>query len=162
MSERRLVYNWVAKEAEKGQADREAREQHEIDTEDPRVDQRSEEEQIQNKYVGLLGEIVACNRNDWKRARTLEKISLPYDAIDDHGLKVEIKTFTKWKREKRVNPDCDYALLLFHWKDENDEHFEPIRRFDRSQLEARDGIFLKWHFWQKLLRDAGVPERFVR
>ena len=168
MPERRLVYNWVATEAEKEQAEREALEQHDIDTADPLVDPRSEAAQVKHKRMGILGELVQCNRNGWKRARTPDQISLPYDAIDQDGKKIEIKTRSMWKREIRVSPECDYAALLFYWKDESgDEHFEPIRIFQRSQLRHLpdydcDGIFLKSEFWKKLLRDAGVPERFVR
>jgi len=152
-------YPLVATEEEVRQARKDAEEIHQLDTLDPSIDRRSEEQQVEHKFRGFLGEIVLCRANKWKRNRPH---GLLFDAEDpEDGRKIEVKVRSKWFTERiPVKPDSDLAVLLFYEKNEKGEHtFKVVKSFDRFYLQSRGWqIYITKKYWQaqlegKLIRD---------
>src|SRR2546426_1999986 len=141
-----------ATEEQKDEALRNAVSSHIVDvTDDPKFDNRTEDMQIENKYIGYLGEIVVCKKFGWTRhypPGTDTFIHGYTDATDKDGRKIEIKTrrgfFPNYSEDVMVLhtvEGCDLAFLLFLWEEEGsgETYVVVVKWFEK--------FFLQNHHW---------------
>src|SRR5205807_9370366 len=138
----------------------------------PDFDWRLEETQVEHHYVGFVGELVICRHQGWKRNFPRQSNRI-YDAQHpDMRYNVEIKTRRRfWEvyeeeniktMKIKVEPDCDMAVLLFLYEDEQlRTYVVPIRYFNNHELLPDWYLSYTEDDWYRSLRESGVPERFI-
>ncbi len=164
-----------ATEEQKDQALRNADSAHVVDvTDDPKFDPRTEDMQIENKYIGFLGELVVCNKFNWIRHFPPGHDTFIHgytDATDKDGQKIEIKTrrafYPNHSKDMMVLQveECDLAVLLFLWEEEGlgESYVVVVKWFNRSFLSTRSwNMWISRSIWKQNLREREVPKRFLQ
>jgi hypothetical protein len=164
-----------ATEEEKDQALRNADSAHKVDViGDSTFDNRTEEQQIENKYIGYLGEIVICKKFGWTRHFPPGLDTWKhgyYDAIDNKGQNIEIKTrrsfYPNYSEDMMVIhtvEGCDLAVLLYLFEEEGsgETYVVMVKRFEKFfLLNHHWDIWISRTIWTENLRERKVPERFL-
>jgi len=162
-----------ATEEQKDQALRNADFAHIVDViGDYSFDNRTEEQQVENKFIGYLGEIVVCEHFGWTRYFPPGTDTWKhgyYDATDNKGRNIEIKTrrsfYPNYSEDMMVIhtvEDCDLAYLLFLFEDDLETYVVVVKWFNRSFLSTHSwDMWISRTIWTENLRERRVPERFL-
>ena len=98
-----------------------------------------------------------CRVNGWKRVYPPQE-GLP-DAYRPDGSSVEIKTRTKWSRERIPIKPCDLAMLLYYFEDKGQRCLQVVKSYERSYLQSHGwSIFIKEKLWEAYLKDRLIPD----
>jgi len=164
-----------ATEEQKDQALRNADSAHKVDViGDSTFDPRTEEQQIENKYIGYLGEIVVCNKFGWTRhfpPGTNTFIHGYTDATDKDGRRIEIKTrrsfYPNYSEDMMILhtvEGCDLAVLLYLFEEEGsgETNVVVVKFFKKFFLSNHSwDMWISRTIWTENLRERGIPERFL-
>jgi hypothetical protein len=159
-----------ATEEQKDEALRNADSSHKVDViGNSSFDPRTEEMQIENKWVGYLGEIVVCEHFDWTRHYPPGYKQQYYDSTDNNGQNIEIKTrrgfYPNYSEDMmviHVENNCDLAVLLFLFEDDLETYVVVVKWFKKFFLSNHSwDMWISRSIWTENLRERKVPERFL-